>query len=190
MKNVFYLTVLIFITASLFSCTKVQESYKNSKVQQTSLLKVAPGVHISVSVTFKAGHDGPGSLCYFPYLGDWVSPATSTYQHVPCVGSGENCTWTIGISTAIGPGSITLDSLYSATVTLLESRSETSIQMPARSFLMNEDFTTGTAIDVDSNDEGYWINLPAQSWTRIDSIHYTLSTGYEVSTSPDYLNAP
>ena len=188
MKKVFYLAVIIFITVSVFSCTKVQENYATSKFPQPSFLKDEPGGGISISLEFKAGHDGVDTDCIFPYVGDVFF--NGAYHHVPCVGKGDNCTWTISISFDALPDPVILDTLYSGIVILSEGKSEKNLPMPARSFLMEKDLTSGTAIGVSVSDTGTWINMPEQSWVRIDSTHYSLSTGCEFDTIPEYIDAP
>ncbi len=190
MKKVIYFTVIGLVAIFVFSCKK-----QNETLPKNLSFKNASSGGFNISVTFKAGHDGPGQYCYFPYLGDLVisnpiNPGTVIYKHIPCVGKGEKCTWKIGITFGILGDSIILDSLYSGTITLSSNRDEPYLTMPARSFLIDENFTTGTAIGVNSNDDGYWINLPAQNWTRIDSLHYELNKGLKVDTIPEFINAP
>ena len=45
-------------------------------------------------------------------------------------------------------------------VILSEGKSEKNLPMPARSFLMEKDLTSGTAIGVSVSDTGTWINMP------------------------------
>jgi hypothetical protein len=110
--------------------------------------------------------------------------------HIPCIGRGENCNWGVSITLNVSADSVERNILYPVIVTLPEDegRSEMSLPMPARSFLM-QDSISATAIGVSDLDTGTWLNMPDQTWTRIDSTHYSLTTGIEFDTIPEYLNA-
>ena len=184
MKKSVYLVAVIIMTIVVYSCAKKQDNYSTADASQTGQLKTQRGWTINVS--FKAGHNA-GALCMVPYLGDAV--IAGAWRHIPCVGSGTNCDWTIGFSTNATYGTIKYNSIYSAIAILSEydGRGEEEFVMPARSLLM-QDTTSATSIGVSESDKGLlWINVSEQTWERIDSTHYQLATGIEFDTIPLYL---
>lgn len=184
MKKTIYLLAFIFMTVIVFSCAKKLDNNTKLRSSLTGQLKVQGGW--TVRVTFKAGHDA-GALCMVPYQGDFMA-TLGNWVHIPCVGSGTNCTWTVGYTTNVSYDSVEYNTTYAATATLSEydKRSEAEFVMPARSLLM-QDSTTATSIGVSESDIGIWINVSEQTWNRIDSTHYGLDNGIEFDTIPKYL---
>ncbi len=184
-KSIYYISILL-IPFMIFSCEKKGDNCTTPNLNEINQFKSIGG-GFSIQVTFRAGHNGPDPQCLVPYLGD-IMVTQGNYKHIPCVGKGTNCEWTIGLNIQSTYSSAEYNTTYATIVTLSddEARSESQLVMPARSLLM-QDSTSATSIGVSESDIGIWINLPEQTWERIDSTHYSLSYGIEFDSIPDYL---
>lgn len=185
MKKLMFCLFVAILTFTI-SCSKERNTglSKESPFSDYDLKKDG-WISVNVSVSFKAGHDA-GELCQIPFVGDLYDPSTYSWFHMPCWGEGENCTWTIGIQIgSTGNPPVSYDTIYPVIATFPYGICDSILLMPARSFFIS-DSASATAINVSALDDGDWINVPAQTLNRIDSIHYAFSYGAKISQSPDF----
>jgi len=166
MKKLFYLCIAISVIFTFTNCSKDHKINTEPSSNYSDTFK--EGIKFGLSVSFKSGHES-GALCYVPYQGDIWDAVSMSYFHFPCIGRGDDCTWSI----AIGRGALEGPSEEPVVATFKETIGLDTLHMPALSFLFT-DSITATAIGVDENDVGTWINMPSQTWIKIDSINYLL----------------
>jgi hypothetical protein len=106
-----------------------------------SLIVTSANAGLNLSVTFSCGH-AAGSSCVVPNVGDVVVGICPTcgWQHIPCVGSGSNCTWTVGwtsVGLSSSDSTVETNVNYDFDMAIPIGYGERTFVMPARSIYMS-----------------------------------------------------
>lgn len=87
-----------------FSCDK--ENIQELPNDNPSTRSLKGGVGIGFGVSFNAGHvKGSPLCCAASYCLSYPWTPCGSYIHIGCIGPGENCEWTVGLSFSADDGS-------------------------------------------------------------------------------------
>ena len=177
------ITVVIFLLSLLVVGCKKESPIESVSTSPDKHLKIG----ITYSVTFKAGHYGPGPSCMVPGLGDVMQPGIpGVYRHVPCWWTGSACSHTVNINISLfndgSSGKIELNKVYDAKMELIDEEGESVLPVAGISVLIENSIgTTGKQM---------WLNVLNQNASKIseNSMFYKMEKGVIYTTNPMYTN--
>ena len=180
-KKIFATLILGITVATTFQMCK-KPAIKN-EITKNEIENSSPNGSGGISVSFKAGHKpadcgGVGEMCFSISFG--LQPC-----HIACIGKGEECEWTLSLSSGIynGDGSLHDGEIFTGT---LENDSIFIIPGPdAPKPIMNT--WKSFSINTTTSGQNTYINIPEQN----TEIRYTSdSTIYYVCKNITYTSSP
>ncbi|HOI31142.1 MAG: hypothetical protein PHG67_01840 [Bacteroidales bacterium] len=176
MKNIFEISLIKILTVLfLLIFVACEKEVTDVPSETNDIENILINKSIGWEVTFSAGHDWP--LCA---PGCFPSAGPPFWIHIPCWGSGTNCTHTIGFSIFKSSNLFSIENLdkpYDVEVVLKNEIIDSGFPFPSRS------------VSYLVNDDTFWLNIPEQNIITINSGKNTfVLKGIYLSRTKAYSN--